>query len=748
MTYNIISTDNVIILTGNVSVDGNFDVNGSPITSGATGPIGATGPTGTAGTSVLIVGSVATATGVNFNALDPTPTLGDGIIAEDTGNLWVYTNSVDPGAIVGFVDVGQIVGPTGATGTTGATGPIGTTGATGATGAASTVTGPTGASGVVGATGPGYTGVTGPTGVRGQTGPTGVEGATGPSGGPIGPTGVTGSTGPTGPLGTGPTGYDGTTGTTGPTGYTGPTGASSVVTGPTGYTGPLGTGPTGVTGPTSTVTGPTGPAYGLGNLTVTDQTIAGTVVNGNINIDPNGTGKVQLLGNTLIKGDTASTLYPSTIPGTTVQIQGIDQAATAVVIDSHNDAAISGPTITMRRFGGSSASPTAVLNNMVLGAVTARGYNGAAENSSAWSGLITQAAENYSSTNMGTRVSIFSVPTGSNTTVAVATFANNTTTLGNVAISGNAVSNSDNTLDLNIGTPGQTGNVLVNGSLQVIGPTGNVLLTNTSQGQIDVVSGYQNPDKSSVMNIIGNWTRSAQFPTNAGGMLQITGHDGVSSRIINDSYGTAVFSAWVGRKANGTAISPTTTSAGAITRWSSSAYTPTLGFNASSVSPGYVEIQLLATASDTSLPTRVAFYTAPSGSVTALNVANVDTAGITLPYAGSGITFPDGSRQTSAGGASNVVIIGGSTYSMTNLDRFVGVNYGAGTVSITLPNSATSAIGTTVIVKDTGPHATAQHITINAYAGDTIDGAASVSITQDWNSYTLLLSASTSWSIV
>jgi hypothetical protein len=134
--------------------------------------------------------------------------------------------------------------------------------------------------------------------------------------------------------------------------------------------------------------------------------------------------------------------------------------------------------------------------------------------------------------------------------------------------------------------------------------------------------------------------------------------------------------------------------------------------------------------------------------VTALNVANVDTAGITLPYAGSGITFPDGSRQTSAGGASNVVIIGGSTYSMTNIDRFVGVNYGAGTVSITLPNSATSVIGTTVIVKDTGPHATAQHITINAYAGDTIDGAASVSITQDWNSYTLLLSAANSWSIV
>jgi len=137
-----------------------------------------------------------------------------------------------------------------------------------------------------------------------------------------------------------------------------------------------------------------------------------------------------------------------------------------------------------------------------------------------------------------------------------------------------------------------------------------------------------------------------------------------------------------------------------------------------------------------------------AGSLNSVLVANVDTSGITLPYAGSGITFADGSRQTSAGGASNVVVINGPTYAMTNIDRFVGVNYAVAPVTVTLPSTATCVLGTTVIVKDTGPNATAQHITINAYAGDAIDGVSTVTITQNYNSYTLIYSATNAWSII
>jgi hypothetical protein len=60
----------------------------------------------------------------------------------------------------------------------------------------------------------------------------------------------------------------------------------------------------------------------------------------------------------------------------------------------------------------------------------------------------------------------------------------------------------------------------------------------------------------------------------------------------------------------------------------------------------------------------------------------------------------------------------------------------------------TCVLGATIVVKDTGPNATAQHITINAYAGDTIDGASNVIITQNYNSYTLIYSAANAWSII
>ena len=370
-------------------------------------------------------------------------------------------------------------------------------------------------------------------------------GPTGPPGGPTGPTGAASTVvGPTGPAVTGPTGASGADSM-----VTGPTGATSTVAGPTGAT---------------------GSSANLGNLTISNQTIAGTVTNGNIFIAPNGTGRVVI-----VNGPTASIVPPVIQSSNMLQLQAPDQNGTELLMDSYSDdpANDGASIIFMRRWGGNSAAPTAVLVDQQLGAFLARGYNG-------------------------------------------------------------------------------------------------------------------------------------------------------------------------------TAAAPTTTQAGSVARFSSAVYAPTLGFVASSVSPGYMDIQLLATATDTSQPTRIAFYTAPSGSLLAQNVANVDTGGITLPYAGSGITFADGSKQTSAGGASNVVVINGPTYAMTNIDRFVGVNYAVAPVTVTLPSTATCVLGTTVIIKDTGPNATTQPITIAAYAGDSVDGAGSVTITQNYNSYTLIYSAANAWSII
>ena len=545
-------------------------------------------------------------------------------------------------------------------------------------------------------------------------------GPTGPPGGPTGPTGAASTVvGPTGPAVTGPTGASGADSM-----VTGPTGATSTVAGPTGAT---------------------GSSANLGNLTISNQTIAGTVTNGNIFIAPNGTGRVVI-----VNGPTASIVPPVIQSSNMLQLQAPDQNGTELLMDSYSDdpANDGASIIFMRRWGGNSAAPTAVLVDQQLGAFLARGYNGTAIPATAFSGIIARATENFSQTNMGSNVEVWSTPIGTVTATKVATFTDNSLITGNIRLTGNTISLTNSAVNLNLGVPGQLGNVVVNSTLKVVDGQGNVVLTNSTAGQIYVVSGYQNPDKSSVLNVIGNWGGASNVPTNPGGMLQITGHDGVTSRVINDSYGSSVFSVFVGRKANGTAAAPTTTQAGSVARFSSAVYAPTLGFVASSVSPGYMDIQLLATATDTSQPTRIAFYTAPSGSLLAQNVANVDTGGITLPYAGSGITFADGSKQTSAGGASNVVVINGPTYAMTNIDRFVGVNYAVAPVTVTLPSTATCVLGTTVIIKDTGPNATTQPITIAAYAGDSVDGAGSVTITQNYNSYTLIYSAANAWSII
>ena len=520
-----------------------------------------------------------------------------------------------------------------------------------------------------------------------------------------------------------------------------------------GATGPTGAGSTGATGPTG--------ATNLGNITITNQTISAVNPNSDISILPPGTGNVNLLGNVTIQSVPGQTIYPLTISGTTLHLSGNDNEPNTTIIDAFNSGSVAGANITFRRFGGTSAAPTTPLSGDVLGVISGRGYGGGATPAASfptlgYNAMVIRANENFSTTNMGGRMEFWVTPNGSNVAQVGATITPTSVVIGNVVnssntltITANAIVASNTANDLSIGTPGQTGNLRVNSTLQVVGPSGNVVLTNTDQGQIDIVSGFINPDKSAVFNLIGNWTNSYQPLTGTGGMIQITGHDNSPSRITNDSYGSTVYSGFVGRTAAGTAASPSATLANtSLSRFTGVPYTPTLGFNAALIAAARMDMILLATATDTSTPTRVSFSTTPVGSVTSIPVANVDTTGITLPYAGSGITFPDGSFQGSAGGAANVVVIGGATYAMTSTDRFVGVDYSGGSVTLTLPSAASCTLGTTLIIKDVGGNATANNIDINAQGGDLIDGAASQSITQDYNSYTLIYSRANTWSIV
>ena len=108
--------------TGSIGYYGSIGYVGS---LGYWGSIGYIGSKGVDGTSVRTRGSVLTATTSNFQTLygngTITPILGDGYIAQDTGNLWVYTGPTTS-AYYGFVNAGLIRGPQGDPGAIGYTG--------------------------------------------------------------------------------------------------------------------------------------------------------------------------------------------------------------------------------------------------------------------------------------------------------------------------------------------------------------------------------------------------------------------------------------------------------------------------------------------------------------------------------------------------------------------------------------------------------------------------------------------------
>ena len=307
---------------GSVGFTGSIGFTGSKGDTGFTGSKGDTGFTGSQGftgskgdngadgSSVTIVGSVPT----SADLPDPySGNIGDGYVAQDTGNLWVWDG-------VSWDNVGQFVGYTGSQGTTGFTGSRGATGFTGSQGAQGD-TGFTGSKGDTGFTGSqgftgskGDTGNTGTTGFTGSAGTTGAQGATGFTGSQ-GDTGAQGATGFTGSIGA--TGFTGSTGNVGIQGNTGFTGSQGLAgfNGSVGFTGSAGTtGAQGATGFTGSQ-GDTG-AQGATGFTGSKGDTGDQGATG-FTGSKGDTGDQGATGFTGSKGDTGFTGSASTVAGPT-----------------------------------------------------------------------------------------------------------------------------------------------------------------------------------------------------------------------------------------------------------------------------------------------------------------------------------------------------------------------------------------------------------------------------------------------
>lgn len=148
--------------------------------------------------------------------------------------------------------------------------------------------------------------------------------------------------------------------------------------------------------------------------------------------------------------------------------------------------------------------------------------------------------------------------------------------VGNVSIVDTTLSTVNPDADLILATNGD-GNVKLVGNVRFYstaeGALGSQYFMAVEDGQVTFYTPTSDPLAGAV-NIIGSLTGQASPPVNTGVMLQITGNNNDASRIYNDSIGS--FSAYVGRRINGTVASPTAVQAGdEIIRISSTGYNGT-----------------------------------------------------------------------------------------------------------------------------------------------------------------------------
>ena len=143
---------------------------------------------------------------------------------------------------------------------------------------------------------------------------------------------------------------------------------------------------------------------------------------------------------------------------------------------------------------------------------------------------------------------------------------------------------------------------------------------------------------SAAVNIIGSTGYYTQAPTSNGYMIQITGPDDSTSRVVNDSAGTGNYSAFIGRHARGTHQNPTAAQANdLLARFSGNGYGATgYGINAGGAS---MDVYATENYTDTSRGSKLIFSTTANGTnartVSATIDANTATfSGTIIPQKG------------------------------------------------------------------------------------------------------------------
>lgn len=264
---------------------------------------------------------------------------------------------------------------------------------------------------------------------------------------------------------------------------------------------------------------------------------------------------------------------------------------------------------------------------------------------------------------------------------------------GQFAMYGNNITIADGASNINIGKTGSTGYVNIQRPLTVnstgVGPVFSV----ESTGLVSVLVGTQAANTPGAVNIIGSADNTTQPVKNSGGMLHITGNDGAVSRITNDGFGTGSFPAYISRAGRGTAAAPSAMVSGDIlSRYS------TVGWGATDFPSGpaatNIEVYARENFTDAAQGTEYRFFTAPVGSITKTLSTTIANNGVSFANSSTqitpadiGITFRDGTRQTTAYDPATVV---------NSLTAGAGIGLSGSTGNITIQNTGVLGVnGTT-----------------------------------------------------
>ena len=237
-------------------------------------------------------------------------------------------------------------------------------------------------------------------------------------------------------------------------------------------------------------------------------------------------------------------------------------------------------------------------------------------------------------------------------------------------------------------------NINIGGNLKTYTSTGNVAFQALDNGFVQFNAPAVTANTAGALNIVGSTSGAYQPIYSAGGMLHITGNDGQSSRMSNDSFGTGASSVLVQRSARGTAASPTASQSGDILARITGTGYGTTGYPLAAGNIGTLGIDFVAleTYTDAAAGSAMKFYTSPIGSVTKTLSANVTANVTTFPAVMSvtGNVVSTGNIYSAGSGTVGYAAGAGGTVSQSG-NKSGGVTLNKPTGQITMQNTALGA---------------------------------------------------------